>query len=434
MKKKSLLLSTLMLLGTGCSTHKKEISNETFKMESSQLNYNASERVPLQRVQQQADRLNTFSLSLFREIGASGGSTVTENLIISPFSVRSALAMLYPATEKNSHIQKELAQALSFNAAEEELLPEIKSLALTIEDAFAKQPTGKFLKYRMLNQVFTDSRLQIFPSFLDALKTYLNAGVGKLNFQGNPEQSKDIINAYVTKNTNSLITDLLPPKAIKSDTTSVLINTVYMLADWETKFEKKSTRPEPFTSADGKTKNVDTMVQQTSLDYYGDQNFHAVSKPYAGNKVAMLVIVPKEGININDIENNLTSTQFSQIIKDMKSQDVVYRLPKFKLEWGSESLLKPLKNLGMSEIFSGSDCFPRMLNVPSCISEVFHKAKFIVDEKGTEAAAATAVILVESSLKNVQPPIEVKVNRPSAFFIYEKSTGAILFAGRIAEL
>ncbi|MEN9825918.1 MAG: hypothetical protein RI953_1663 [Pseudomonadota bacterium] len=430
-----IFFATLALLGIGCSAHQENVLKEHFQMEGSALSFNSSERISPEKIQQQAERLNTFSLSLYRELGASDDGAELTNLIISPFSVRSAFSMLYPAAEKNSSIQNEMKEAMSFNNAENELLPEVKSLALKVEDAFARTPSGYLPKYRMVNQVFVDGRLQLFPNFLDTLKTFHNAGVGKLDFRAKPEQSRETINKYIKDKTNSQIYDLLPKGSIQFNTASLLINTIYMLAKWETEFSKDSTQPEPFTNAAGEIKNVDTMVQREDLLYYSDPDFHAVSKPYDGNKVALLTLVPKEGLKISDIETKLTATRFSQLLKDMKSREVIYRLPKFKIEWGTESLKPALKKLGMREIFGVSNCFPRMLNIETCISDVFHKAKISVDETGTEAAAATAIVLAPSSDEmNPTPPIEVKVNRPSVFFIYEKSIGAILFAGRIAEI
>jgi serpin B len=418
-------------------------AEQSISMLASNLNFEPNERAGLNEVKMQADLLNTFSLNFYRGLNKDVSLDDGVNLIFPPLSIRSAFGMLYSAAEEGGSVQKELSSALVLNSvesaysSEKEVNLRLKSQLLAIEDSFSNTPDNRQLQYRLVNQVFVDNRLNVMSSYLDTLKQFYNAAVGQLAIQDDPEGSRKYINLFVSEKTQSMIKDLLPKNSIEKNTSSVLINSAYMKADWEKPFAAHETSLQNFVTANGIKKICLTMKDTDQLDYYSDQELQAVSKPYAGGKVAMLIIVPKTEATLSSVLNSMTSKKIRSIFDNQTKKHIELHLPKFSFEWGTKSIKSVLKSMGLTSIFTKRNAFPRFLAGLDeiFVRDVFHKAKIVVEENGTQAAAATAIVPVVGSARQNFPipmPIEVRVNKPSLFFIYEKLSGSILFMGRIS--
>jgi serpin B len=416
---------------------------------SSDVAFNAADKADSERVGAQALALNEFSFEMFHKLHDVGSLADEANFLFSPLSVRTAFAMVYSGAEAGGDVQKEMASALRYEGDELTLHHELKSQILGIQDSFTTANKKQELEWSLGNQVFVDKSMGLQPAYLNVLKANYNAGVGKVDFRSSDsslEKSRLAINDFVSEKTRHLVKDLMPKAALTRDSALVLVNTIYMLADWETPFKKESTNPLPFTTARGETITTKTMMQKGMFGYYGfgDDSLQALSKSYAGGSVAMLWIVPKQGVERGQVESSLSAERFAQIVNGLQSTEVELELPKFAMEWGTESLKKGLQEMGMKTPFDdGGNRFPRILSDRSgaplaseavWIQDVLHKAKIVVDEKGTEAAAATAITVGET-LSAPAPilPVSFKVDRPSLFFIYDVKTKSILFMGRLAD-
>jgi serpin B len=269
------------------------------------------------------------------------------------------------------------------------------------------------------------------PAYLDLLAQQYGAGLRLVDFAGAPEVSRQTINDWVSQETQEKIKDLFPQGAIDDRTRLVLVNAIYFKASWMSVFSDKNTKEDVFYLKDGGQVRVPMMVSSYSATHYerGD-DFQAVGLPYAGGKTILVVVLPDEG-KFDLFEAGLDAAKLEAILDGLNWTDLELTFPKFKIE-SRFSLAETLAEMGMPDAFdwnkadfSGMDGKRDLF-----ISQVVHKAYVAVDEKGTEAAAASGVSMVPVS-KRMSPPPVVRVDRPFLFFIYEQESGTILFAGRV---
>ena len=241
------------------------------------------------------------------------------------------------------------------------------------------------------------------------------------------------INEWVYQETHEKIEDLIPKGGITPDTRLVLANAIYFKADWVRQFSANKTQQIPFNSLDGRQASTPMMqmAQPASLGYMAGDGFQAVELPYVGDRVAMLVIVPDEG-TFARFEAGLSAEQIVSIRDALEQRSVNLTFPKFTFET-SFSLADTLRQMGMADAFApGLADFSGMDGKGELyISDVFHKAFVAVDEKGTEAAAASAVVAGITSV--IMPDIQLVVDRPFIFLILDQQSGSILFMGRFVQ-
>lgn len=354
-----------------------------------------------------------------------------KNLFFSPYSVSVALAMT--SAGARGATRDEMAKALHFTLPDERLHPAFDALdlALASRGANARSDSRPF-RLRVVNADFAQQGLAIEPSFLDVLATSYGADVKLVDFSANPEGARTTINSWVSQETNDRIADLLPPGSISTAARLVLVNAVYFSAGWLTPFAPEATHPAPFQNLDGSSRDVDTMDQTTELKYAKGTGYEAVELPYDGEELSMVIVLPEAG-KLADVEGRLTSDELDGIASRLQSSTVHLRLPKLRYEADAFSLAKVLEQLGMRLAFTPQADFSGITRDEQLqILDVFHKAFLAVDESGTEAAAATAVIVGK-----VSAPVDrhdVFIDRPFVLFIRDRATGTILFAGRFVQL
>ena len=368
----------------------------------------------------------TFAFDMYQQLRAGDAG----NLIFSPHSVSTALAMTYAGARTET--EAEMAAVLHFTLPQEKLHPAFNALdqALAMRNAVKLKDgeNGAPPELHVANAIWPDKDYRFLDEYLDPLALNYGAGLQLLDFQNDSDGSRKVINSWVEDQTKDRIKNLIPAGAIDNSTRLVLTNTVYFNASWETPFDAKKTATAPFTLLDGSHTNVSTMhiSDPVGARYARVGSLQAVELPYLGNEIAMLILLPNEG-KFADVEASLNAELLAEVIADLRGYDVNLALPKFKFEW-EQSLTDPLKNLGMASAFEVAD-FSGMDGTQNLvISDVLHKAFISVDERGTEAAAATAVLLREIS---APPHVEVAVDRPFIFLIRDRPTGAILFLGRV---
>lgn len=377
--------------------------------------------------------VNGFSFGLYKELLKNAGNN---NLFYSPYSIASALSMTYSGARGQTEKEMEYVLGLSGKEAAHKAnallirnLDKISEGLPPCPDCQGHSATPFAL--HVSNAIWSQKDYKFFPSFLDTLNNYYSASVGQLDFASEPEKSRLVINEWVEQNTNRKIRDLLPPGSIDRMTSLVLTNAVYFNAAWLRPFEKSLTRDAPFILKDGTVKNVPMMTATDHFSYFRGEGFGAVELFYTGADTSMLILVPDSG-RFDEFEAALDLDQLGQISNNMYSARIKLVLPLFSFE-SAFSLADSLAGMGMATAFSDRADFSGMDGSKNLyISNVLHKAFVKVDEEGTEAAAATAVLVSRMSII-MEEALELVIDRPFLFFIREKANNAILFAGRIMD-
>ena len=367
-----------------------------------------------------------FAFSAYRQLIATN-----TNLIFSPASISIALAMTYAGAAGAT--ASEMAQALHFGLPSAQLHPAFNAL----DQALSSRGQGKLgtdggpMRLHIVNAVWAERTYTFKTAFLDILAANYGAGMNLLDFIGAPDPSRLTINAWVADQTENKIQDLLPPNSVNSSTRLVLTNAVYFNAAWKDPFDRNATRDGPFTLLDGSAVTTKFMnATPVVIPALQGTNFVAASLPYADDHLSLVVVVPDAG-QFSQVESSLDATTLATLVAGLTTQPVLLGLPRFRVETGAD-LVDLLKALGMTSAFiPGTADFSGMDGTRSLfVSKVIHKAFIDVGEKGTEAAAATAVVGGYSSLVSA---LIVNANRPFLYFLRDQPTGAILFMGRVLD-
>jgi serpin B len=352
-----------------------------------------------------------------------------ENLFYSPHSISTALAMLYAGARGDT--ARQMSHALHYGLEEERLHPAFNSLDLTLAGRADEAPPqgGDPFRLNVVNRLWGQRGYEFLSSFLDLLAQHYGAGLALLDFVEDPERARGIINAWVSLQTEERIVELVPEGAVDATTVLVLTNAIYFRASWAEPFDPEDTRTLPFHRLDDSVVDVATMSKELDAGYAEGEDFSAVELLYAGDQLSMLLLVPDEG-NFESFEASLDGPRVRSIIDSLSPHRVELTLPRFQVR--SQPPLKgALQALGMRDAFrttadlSGIDGTRELM-----VGDVIHEGFVSVDETGTEAAAATAVVIVRTSL---DPPAIVAIDRPFLFLIRDIPTGAVLFVGRVVD-
>jgi serpin B len=280
------------------------------------------------------------------------------------------------------------------------------------------------------NALWAQQGLAVERPFTSALAAEFGAPLQRLDFT-DQKAARAAINRWVAGHTRDRILDIVPEGLPAPDTLLALANAIWFKAAWQDPFEERWTKPAPFTTADGRTPEVPLMHRVGSYRYFGDDEVQVCELPYRGGKTSMLVVLPKQSDGLPALEAKLSGERIDGWIAGLAHADVAVKLPRFQVTWATD-LVEVLKQLGMPTAFDASKAdFTGMTKAaPLLIGAVLHKAWVQVDEAGTEAAAATVVMMLEGGMP--RKPIEFTADHPFVFLIRHQETGAILFAGRYA--
>lgn len=356
-----------------------------------------------------------------------------ENLFISPLSISIALAQTYAGAKGAT--KDEIGKALHFSLLDETLHKAMNSLEQTLESrADVKVEKGEPFKLSIVNALWGQRDYPFVQAYLDLLALNYGAGINLLDFIADPEAARYTINQWVEEQTYHKIKELLGQGTVTTDTRLVLTNAIYFKAGWQNKFNAKSTSPHQFTCLDGSKIQVNMMHMEVSdrFPYIKSENYEAVILPYVGNMVGFMIVMPNEG-KFKDVEKSLDGTAFIKMMESMKQREGWVSLPKFQMEY-KKSLVSSLKALGMEKAFTPMADFTGISEKGDLmISDIIHQTFLKVDEEGTEAAGATAVIFVDTGLPS-EPPFEMIVDRSFIFAIVDMPTNAVMFLGRVIAL
>ena len=379
---------------------------------------------------------NQAGLDVFRQLASSRPE---QNLVISPYSIESAMALVYVGADGAT--REELAHALLFPRGDAALSAAMSALRIAFGKTAMRSPA---IEWHAANRLYGQSGYAFRPAFLELMRDGLAAPLEQLDFRATPESARHAINSWVEEQTARKIRDLIPPGSVSHDTRLVLVNALYLKAPWETPFLSFLTMPLPFNCRDAARVEVATMQKTASLGYAKEPGRSVVSLDYLGHDLRFLVVLPDAGSSSDELAAKLTWKDFarwSRLGEKDSRERVALFLPKFQVKGATVSLREPLRALGIAGAFDeprGSANFdriaPRTADAHLSISDVFHQTFIALDENGTEAAAATAAVGPLQGAGPQQPaPIEVRVDRPFLFAIQHRASGACLFLGRIAD-
>jgi len=372
--------------------------------------------------------LNDAGFRIFHASLADG-----ENTAVSPLSVGLAFGMLDAGA--SGPVADALDGLFSYPATGDARLGAFNSLSqlasydpLDLPEPGENEPEHAIV--RVANRVFVDTNFTPLDAYRDDLARYFGAGVQTEPLATDGEKSADDINAWIDKRTEGLIPTLVTPGAFNADSRLTLVNALYMKAQWQTPFNHDSTYTEPFTLPDGTTADVPMMHSGTeSGQVYQGDGFVSVSLPYACDELEMTLIVPDADAYVQ-VEGALDQSMLDAIDAGATSTEYFLALPKFATESTTDLRAAIESKLGVTGLFGtvGLDGIgPELL-----VSGAVHATKVIVDEDGTEAAAATAIMVGTTSMP-ADPPVEIRADQPFLYVIRDTDTGAVLFVGRVLD-
>ena len=369
------------------------------------------------------DANNKFAIDMYSELKSEEG-----NIFFSPFSISTALAMTYEGAKGET--AEQMKQVFYFP----ENNSEMRSQYLVLNSQINSKSDS--FQLSTANALWAQKDYPFLSEYLNTVETYYGGKATELDFVGNTEGSRQTINAWVEEKTNNKIKDLIPVDALTTLTRLVLTNAVYFKGTWFYQFDTEATQEDYFKLDNEEYVKVQMMNiddEEIKFNYTENDDIQMLELPYDGDKLSMLLILPEN--NMQNLESKLTLENLNKWKQDLEEQRVKVFIPKFKLET-DYSLKEPLMGMGMPLAFGGRADFSGMTGNPDLfIVKVLHKAFVEVNEEGTEAAAATAVIMAKAVVQTEpKPQIPVfRADHPFVFIIQQKDSGNILFIGRVSD-
>jgi serpin B len=382
-----------------------------------------------------AAEMNDFGFDLLRNLDANG------NLVASPTSIALALGMIRPGARGQTAAEMDkVLHAFGADGQESEIRAMLEELAsqnvflkddgsvITSPDPAKDAPT---VELSVADEAFIQNDLQVEPAYLDSLTSAYNAGVALVDYKNNTEAARLLINQWASDQTRGRIPNILQQGDIDGSTRLVLVNAIYLKAAWDTEFDPSQTANRAFTTAGGKTVQVPTMAIDAKYEYAAGAGYQAIDLPYAMNGLSMTVIVPDD---MASFIGGLSDSQLKAILGAESEAEVDLQLPKFSIET-RVGLADVLSGMGMGVAFdpNAADFSGITTQEPLYVGAVIHQANIDVVEKGTTAAAVTAVVM-EAGAAPVQPrKVTFHVDKPFLYFIHDNRSGAVLFMGRVDD-
>jgi serpin B len=368
--------------------------------------------------------LDEFSCDLFGSLSARRSG----NLFFSPASISTALAMTYAGARGETEAQ--MADVLHFTLPQKRLHPVMRSLAGEL-----RRDDGGY-RLLMANRLWGQRGVPFMPDFLEIIRENYGAELGRLDFKTNSESATETINKWVAEQTDNKIQQLIARDVLDKLTQLVLVNAVYFKSKWASQFKTYNTSSTPFQISKTRKVDVPLMWQKDAFKYRAVKDLQILELPFAGHGVSMIVLLPKTTDGLGELETRLNSENLAKWLTGLQLQEVHVFLPRFRLT-SQFQLNDVLLAMGMTSAFSPRTAdLSRMTGEPNMfISAVIHKAHVVVNEEGSQAAAATVVSEPKSAPPRRKPkPTPVfRADHPFVFLIRHNKTGSILFLGRLVD-
>ena len=403
----------------GCTT-----SSANIELAKSDAERELDPQVPSANLSSLSKGNGEFAFELYQVIHEEPG-----NLFFSPFSISSALVMVYAGAR--SETEQQMAQTLHFSLPQAQLHPAFNALTLKLHRPVPDDANEDNFQLVLANSIWGQAGFEYRQEYFDLIAANYGAGLRLVDFidEDERELARLAINQWISDQTEGRIEELIKESILTELTRLVLANAIYFNAKWETPFLGGTTSAD-FTLLDGSNKSVSMMARRAKTRYTGGTGYQAVEITYQGGSAAMILILPDQG-SFEAIEKSWDLELIDEISQALSATDVKLYLPKFEYA-SSLSLAETLNDMGMPDAFDMEKAdFTGIIVKPRprlYLKHVLHQAFVSVDEMGTEAAASTAVIAEIESM-----PVVVEVDRPFLFYIYDRESDTILFMGRVLD-
>lgn len=371
---------------------------------------------------------NSFAIQAYQQLSE------IENICYSPFSISSAFAMVYAGAQGDT--KQEIMQVMHYPT----LVEETNKAWAWLNQFFTFYPSNSSedLRVKIANSLWVQSNFPVLPSFRDTMSNYFGGAFRFVDFKLQTETARATINAWVKQNTFGKITDILSPQSLDKSTRMVLISALYLKAKWQNQFDSHLTTQQPFFLKDGNLKTVLSMTQAADFPYFSTSEASILDMPYTisrkdGPEFSMLIVLPHQKEGLFELEKRLTAEKMEDWISKLERTRVIVTIPKFKT-LQSSNLNELFTKMGMQLPFTDQADFSGISNVKGLkIGDVLHKVYLSIDETGSEAAAATAIRMNVTAVREQKSPIVFQADHPFLYIIYEKTTGMILFMGHLED-
>ena len=363
-----------------------------------------------------------FALNLYDRLETSDG-----NLFFSPFSISTCLAMTYTGARGKTATQ--MAQTLHFTTNQIQLAASFGRL----QRQLISEPTKPAIELNLANGLWAQPDHPFLPAFLNVAQEQFRATVRPADFRNQAEAARLEINHWASDQTKGRISNLIPPGLLDAATRLVLVNAIYFKGRWAGEFDPHKTFPSPFAISSTRKLDVPMMSLTANVKYAEVDGLQLLQLPYAGNDLAMVILLPAEMDGLKSMEAQLNEATLDRWLAQATQQEVAVFLPKFKLS-AQFSLAKTLAAMGMTDACSPQADFSGMDGGRDLyLSAVVHQAFVEVNEAGTEAAAATGVMMRSMAVMRPRPTPVFRADHPFVFLIRDLSSGSILFLGRLVD-
>lgn len=363
---------------------------------------------------------NLFAFDIFNMVSKEND----DNLVISPFSISTALAMTFAGARGETAL--EMARTLHFNTNQEKFHPAFHQWLTHIVEAGEKSE-----QLSLANSLWPQKDYHFIPEYFELIERYYNSALYEVDYKGDREAIRNQINQWVAERTNDLIKELIKPGVLIEDTRLVLVNAIYFLAQWQIAFDENNTRDGRFNLADGNTVVTPLMYMKDHFHYFESERFQMLEMLYTGEDFSMVVVLPADGKGVDGLLAEFSAEDFSEAVDSMQRQEVEVFLPTFRIRSDFE-LEKIMASMGMPLAFSNRADFGAMTSENDLkIDKIIHQAFIDVKEEGTEAAAATAVVMIRKSAVVDPTWKQFRADRPFLYFIRNNKDNSILFMGKV---
>jgi len=359
---------------------------------------------------------NEFAVDFYKKVSLSEKG----NIFFSPISLSTAMGMTFAGSQNKT--QNQIAKVFHFPANNKSF----HSLHGKLTKILNQKKTD--LEVSMVNRLWIEKTYSLKRSYKKLMKNAYQSSFESVDFIGKYDENRLRINDYILKQTHEKIKDLLPPNSVDTKTRLILTNAIYFKGNWEVPFQKERTKVADFNITPEQKVKCPMMGVKDEFNYYEDLKLQAIELPYTDTSFSMIFLLPSENTSLTEYESNLTFDHIKAVINAMDYQEIIVSIPKFKLSEGYQ-LKQILTEMGMPEAFSmDADLSGLSSKNDLKITDVFHQAFVDVNEEGTEAAAATALVV---GVKSIGRDTFFIANRPFMFIILNKKSNTFMFMGRV---
>lgn len=369
---------------------------------------------------------DSFDFELYKNLAKNKSKS---NLLISPFSVSSALTLTSQGADGTTY--DAMIKVLNLEGTKTEIKKNFKETTESLKEV------GDETTLALANNLFANEEIPLSENFIQEAKQNFDADCMNLDFGKDSANSVNKINAWVAEKTKDKITSVVDK--IDRDTALFIVNAIYFKSNWQDKFDEKLTASKSFHTGDEQMVKVKTMLaERKNFQYFQTDDFQALCLPYKDNRFRLLIFLPSENSSLESFASSLTDQNWKDWLSKFKESPGKITLPKFNIE-DNMKLKEPLKTLGMSEAFDNKKAdFSNFMGATTkppkiFISDVLHKTLMDVNEEGTEAATSTVVVMDRKMAQQTNPYFEMKINRPFVFALHDQKTDKVLFLGHIND-